>query len=141
MNFYGRQSSNQMCLFTIALPLNLNIQIMFQIESTLSSKSNTSSLHSLPLTIEAQESAGEALSVLAKLEGDEDAAELAGILTKPWLESLLDTHDRIGALKTNSQFSSNNEDDGLLERLSHYNEHNIKVVRIGKHFDTSNLAK
>ena len=130
-----------MCLFTIALPLHLNIQIMFQIESTLSSKSNTSSLNSLPLTIEAQESAGEALSVLAKLEGDEDAAELAGILTKPWLESLLDTHDRIGALKTNSQFSSNNEDDGLLERLSHYNEHNIKVVRIGKHFDISNFAK
>ena len=114
---------------------------MFQIESTLSSKSNTSSHSSLPLTIEAQESAGEALSVLAKLEGDEDAAELAGILTKPWLESLLDTHDRIGALKTNSQFSSNNEDDGLLERLSHYNEHNIKVVRIGKHFDISNFAK
>ena len=86
------------------------------------------------MTIEAQDSAGEALSVLAKMEGDEDATELAKILTKPWLESLLAAHDKIGALKTISQ--SNGNDDAqealLFERLSHYSEPNIKIVRIGK---------
>ena len=109
---------------------NQIICFIFQIECTLSSKSNTSN----PLTIEAQDSAGEALSVLAKMEGDEDATELAKILTKPWLESLLAAHDKIGALKTISQ--SNGNDDAqealLFERLSHYSEPNIKIVRIGK---------
>lgn len=111
-----------------------SFQFAQKIEGTLSSKSN--STNSLPLTIEAQESAGEALSVLAKLEGDEDAAELAGILTKPWLEGLLAAHDKIGALKTISQYNSSNEDEALLERLSyktsHYSEPNIKIVKIEK---------
>jgi hypothetical protein len=100
---------------------------MFQIESTLGSTSSQVN----PLTIEAQESAEETLAVLAKLDGDEDAAELAKILTRPWLEGLLSAHDKIGAIKSINQFSSNAE-DALLERLSHYSEPNIKIVRIEK---------
>ena len=103
---------------------------MLQIEDTLSSKSTTSN----PLTIEAQESASEALSVLAKLEGDEDdTAELANILTKPWLEHLLSAHDKIGALKTINQ---HDEENTILDRIGAYrdtySEPNIQVVVIGR---------
>lgn len=100
----------------------------FQIEATLGSKSRLNS----PLTIEATESAEEALDVLAKLEGDEDALELAKILTRPWLEGLLAAHDKIGALKTLDDSEVVNDEDALLERLSHYSEPNIKIVRIEK---------
>ena len=102
---------------------------MLQIEDTLSSKSTTSN----PLTIEAQESASEALSVLAKLEGDEDdTAELANILTKPWLEHLLSAHDKIGALKTINQHEENTILDRIGAYRDTYSEPNIQVVVIGK---------
>ena len=106
---------------------------MLQIEDTLSSKSTTSN----PLTIEAQESASEALSVLAKLEGDEDdTAELANILTKPWLEHLLSAHDKIGALKTINQ---HDEENTILDRIGAYrdtySEPNIQVVVIGTYLN------
>lgn len=109
--------------------------MMLQIERTLSAcKSNPDNAY--PLTTEAQESAEEALAVLAKLEGDDydDAAELAKILTRPWIEGLLAAHDKISAFKTSpdpSQFTPNAE-ESLIERLSHYSEPNIKIVRIEK---------
>ena len=85
-----------------------------------------------PITIEAENEAAEALTVLSKLEGEDagTASELANILTRPWLEGLLDAHDKISALKTTNV--TNNEEEALLERLSHYSEPNIKIVRIEK---------
>ena len=84
-----------------------------------------------PVTIEAESEATEALTVLAKLEGEDyrEASELAKILTRPWLEGLLAAHDRISALKSNTV---TNAEEALLERLSHYSEPNIKIVRIEK---------
>lgn len=85
-----------------------------------------------PITIEAENEAAEALTVLSKLEGEDagTASELANILTRPWLEGLLDAHDKISALKTTND--TNNAEEALLERLSHYSEPNIKIVRIEK---------
>lgn len=106
-----------------------SFQFAQKIEDTLSSKSTTSN----PLTIEAQESASEALSVLAKLEGDEDdTAELANILTKPWLEHLLSAHDKIGALKTINQHEENTILDRIGAYRDTYSEPNIQVVVIEK---------
>lgn len=85
-----------------------------------------------PITIEAENEAAEAITELSKLEGEdkETASELANILTRPWLEGLLDAHDKISALKTTNV--TNNAEEALLERLSHYSEPNIKIVRIEK---------
>lgn len=87
-----------------------------------------------PVTIEAENEAAEALTVLSKLDGEDagTASELASILTRPWLEGLLDAHDKISALKSSSQNVTNNAEEALLERLSHYSEPNIKIVRIEK---------
>ena len=58
---------------------------------------------------------------MAKLEGDDydDAAELAKILTRPWLEGLLAAHDKISSFKT-AELSVPNAEEALIERLSHY---------------------
>ena len=87
-----------------------------------------------PVTIEAENEAAEALTVLSKLDGEDagTASELASILTRPWLEGLLDAHDKISALKSSSNNVTNNAEEALLERLSHYSEPNIKIVRIEK---------
>ena len=69
------------------------------------------------------------------MEGDVDneaeAAELAKILTRPWLEGLLAAHDKISAFKT-TPISPNSAEEALIERLSHYSEPNIKIVKIEK---------
>ena len=107
---------------------------LFQIETALSA-SNSSKSDSNPLSSEAEELAEEALNVLAKMEGDVDneaeAAELAKILTRPWLEGLLAAHDKISAFKT-TPISPNSAEEALIERLSHYSEPNIKIVKIEK---------
>ena len=88
-----------------------------------------------PVTIEAEGEAAEALTVLAKLEGEDyrEASELAKILTRPWLEGLLTAHDRVSALKVDTITNTDtNEQEAFLERLSHYSEPNIKIVRMEK---------
>lgn len=105
---------------------------MLQIESALASSKTAQNNFS---NIEATETAEETLAVLAKLEGDDDAAELAKILTRPWLEGLLAAHDKINAIKNNSNKVDKfipNAEEALIERLSHYSEPNIKIVRIEK---------
>ena len=103
---------------------------MFQIESALA----TAKTNAYPITGEAQESAEETLSVLAKMDGEEesDAAELAKILTKPWLDGLLAAHDHISAFKTETNHQVLNSENALIERLAHYSEPNIKIVHIEK---------
>ena len=103
------------------------IKSKFQIESTLA----TAKTNADPITGEAQESAEETLSVLAKMDGeDNDVHELSKILTRPWLDGLLSVHDQISALKSDNQYNSN--EDALIERLSRYSEPDIKIVRIEK---------
>ena len=64
-------------------------------------------------------------------DGDgDDVAELSKILTRPWLDGLLAVHDHISAFKSVNQYNS--AEEALIERLSHYSEPNIKIVRIEK---------
>ncbi len=125
---------------------------MFQVEASLQNSSSNS-----PSQVEAaKETAADCLGTLAKLEGDKDAVELAKLLTGPWVDGLLSAHDKIAASKAptasasatfnssanNSVTAANQqavphhfqpaEGDALLERLQHYEEPNIKVVRIEK---------
>ena len=88
---------------------------MFQIESALAS----SKTNAFPITGEAQESAEETLSVLAKMDGEDqnDADELSKILTRPWLDGLLAAHDHISAFKSVTQF---NAEDALFERVNFF---------------------
>ena len=85
----------------------------FQIESALASAKT----NAFPITGEAQESAEETLSVLAKMDGEDqnDADELSKILTRPWLDGLLGAHDHISAFKSVTQF---NAEDALFERVN-----------------------
>ena len=88
-----------------------------------------------PVTIEAETEVAEALTVLAKLEGEDhhEASELAKILTRPWLEGLLVAHDNISAIKSHPVATNGDEEqEALIERLSHYSEPNIKIVRMEK---------
>ena len=90
---------------------------MFQIESALAS----SKTNAFPITGEAQESAEETLSVLAKMDGEDqnDADELSKILTRPWLDGLLAAHDHISAFKSVTQF---NAEDALFERVNFWSQ-------------------
>ena len=87
--------------------------LIFQIESALASAKT----NAFPITGEAQESAEETLSVLAKMDGEDqnDADELSKILTRPWLDGLLGAHDHISAFKSVTQF---NAEDALFERVN-----------------------
>lgn len=109
-------------------------QKSYQFAQKIESALATAKTNAYPITGEAQESAEETLSVLAKMDGEEesDAAELAKILTKPWLDGLLAAHDHISAFKTETNHQVLNSENALIERLAHYSEPNIKIVHIEK---------
>jgi len=110
-------------------------QRSYQFAQKIESALVTAKTNAYPITGEAQESAEETLSVLAKMDGEEDpdAAELAKILTKPWLDGLLAAHDHISAFKSDtSHHQVINAETALMERLTHYSEPNIKIVHIEK---------
>jgi len=64
------------------------------------------------------------------MEHDPDAQELAAILRKESLEGLLYVHDKLA--ERYSLLNSLGEEDVILDRVSHYAEPNIKVVKLEK---------
>jgi len=64
------------------------------------------------------------------LEQEPEAQELASILRKESLEGLLYVHDKLA--ERYSLLNSLGEDDVILDRVSHYAEPNIKVVKLEK---------
>jgi len=64
------------------------------------------------------------------LEKEADALELAAILRKESLEGLLYVHDKLG--ERYCLLNSLGEEDVILDRVSHYAEPNIKVVKLEK---------
>lgn len=98
-----------------------------QVESGLDSKYCVSS----PLSLDSQDVAEESLSCLSSFEGVPEAHELSRLLAKPSMCGLLFAHDQVSSLRQLSSLAST-EEDVLLERLSHYSEPNIKIVRIEK---------
>eukprot|EP00092_Neocalanus_flemingeri_P035888 GFUD01039073.1.p1 GENE.GFUD01039073.1~~GFUD01039073.1.p1 ORF type:complete len:824 (+),score=148.06 GFUD01039073.1:349-2820(+) len=84
---------------------------------------------------EAQELAEDCLSLSdggaqTGLEHEPAAQELAAILRKESLEGLLYVHDKLA--ERYSLLNSLGEDDVILDRVSHYAEPNIKVVKLEK---------
>jgi len=84
---------------------------------------------------EAQELAEDCLSLSdggaqTGLELEPAAQELAAILRKESLEGLLYVHDKLA--ERYSLLNSLGEDDVILDRVSHYAEPNIKVVKLEK---------
>lgn len=84
---------------------------------------------------EAQELAEDCLSLSdggaqTGLELEPEAQELAAILRKESLEGLLYVHDKLAERYT--LLNSLGEDDVILDRVSHYAEPNIKVVKLEK---------
>jgi len=84
---------------------------------------------------EAQELAEDCLSISdggaqTGLEHEPAAQELAAILRKESLEGLLYVHDKLA--ERYSLLNSLGEDDVILDRVSHYAEPNIKVVKLEK---------
>ena len=84
---------------------------------------------------EAQELAEDCLSISdggaqTGLEHEPAAQELAAILRKESLEGLLYVHDKLA--ERYSLLNSFGEDDVILDRVSHYAEPNIKVVKLEK---------
>ena len=73
-----------------------------------------------------------------------DAAELRKLLSRNWIEGLLYAHDKIATRRITPTAASaplggytltpeaEGATDAILERLTHYAEHNIKIVRIEK---------
>jgi len=85
--------------------------------------------------IDAQELAEDCLSICdggagVGLEEDPLAKELATILRKESLEGLLFVHDKLS--ERYCLLNSLGEEDGILDRVSHYAEPNIKVVKLEK---------
>lgn len=64
------------------------------------------------------------------LEQEPEAVELAAILRKESLEGLLYVHDKLG--ERYCLLNSLGEEDVILDRVSHYAEPNIKVVKLEK---------
>jgi len=84
---------------------------------------------------DAQELAEDCLSLsdgttATGLEHEPAAQELAAILRKESLEGLLYVHDKLA--ERYSLLNSLGEDDVILDRVSHYAEPNIKVVKLEK---------
>merc|ERR1719427_1283107 len=85
--------------------------------------------------IDAQELAEDCLSICdggAGVGVDQDplARELASILRKESIEGLLYVHDKLS--ERYCLLNSLGEEDGILDRVSHYAEPNIKVVKLEK---------
>ena len=109
-----------------------------------------------PEKVETQDLTDDVLAVLERVRNDsditderQDAEELYSLLQKPDVEALFLAHDKVGRLINFYRgdptggaggFGANvaaaniaaSQEDALLERLSHYSEPNIKVVRIEK---------
>ena len=88
-----------------------------------------------PVTCEAGELAEDCLSLSdggagTGLELEPAAQELAGILRKESLEGLLYVHDKLA--DRFALLNSFGEEDVILDRVSHYAEANIKVVKLEK---------
>lgn len=85
------------------------------------------------MSIDSQDLSTECLEYLQNLlpDQDRDVQELHEILKSERLEGLLLSHDKLGMRKL-AQQSLHMEEDALLDRLSHYSEPNIKIVRIEK---------
>lgn len=84
---------------------------------------------------DAQELAEDCLSLsdggaATGLENEPEARELAAILRKEELEGLLYVHDKLA--ERSCMLNSLGEDEGILDRVSHYAEPNIKVVKLEK---------
>lgn len=94
-------------------------------------ESSVQSKFCAPVSSEAQDVTDDVMRFLQKLEGDSDADELRRLLDKPATEGLLYSHDKIAGLRL-ALDRGPSEEDALLERLSHYSEPNIKIVRIEK---------
>merc|ERR1712223_562096 len=131
-NLASRHSSTREAIKSLRSLFNdQRFQRSYQFAQKIESALATAKTNAFPITGEAQESAEETLSVLAKMDGDsDDVAELSKILTRPWLDGLLAVHDHISAFKSVNQYNS--AEEALIERLSHYAEPNIKIVRIEK---------
>ena len=69
------------------------------------------------------------INYLGTMDRDDDAAELRKLLSRNWIEGMLYAHDKIASSRRVSPMEGT---DALLERLSHYAEPNIKIVRIDK---------
>ena len=88
-----------------------------------------------PVSCEAQELAEDCLSLSdggaqTGLELEPAAKELAAILRKESLEGLLYVHDKLA--ERHALLNSFGEEDVILDRVSHYAEPNIKVVKLEK---------
>ena len=115
---------------------------MFQVEKSLNASTGVGSYGHHPADV--QEVTEDCINYLATMEsgqfedvgGDEAAAaELRKLLSRNWVEGLMYAHDKIrsgggGSGRVSKPLSP--MDDSILERLSHYGEANVKIVRIDK---------
>jgi len=104
--------------------------------------------HSVPSPEEVTE---DCISYLATMEGQEggsfgggpaedteEARELRKTVSRNWIEGLMYAHDKVnkahsvGGVGVRGVQALSPADDSILERLSHYGEANVKIVRIEK---------
>lgn len=110
----------------------------FEVGMDLYSKIQSAWCYTVPppaVCIDAQELAEDCLSICdggAGVGVDQDplARELASILRKESIEGLLFVHDKLS--ERYCLLNSLGEEDGILDRVSHYAEPNIKVVKLEK---------
>ena len=111
----------------------LGLDVCNKLQAAWSSSSAGSSQP--PVSCEAQELAEDCLSLSdggaqTGLELEPAAKELAAILRKESLEGLLYVHDKLA--ERHALLNSFGEEDVILDRVSHYAEPNIKVVKLEK---------
>ena len=112
----------------------IGLDVTNKLQSSWSSTGPQTS-QSAPVSCEAQELAEDCLSLSdggaqTGLEMDPAAKELASILRKESLEGLLYVHDKLA--ERHALLNSFGEEDVILDRVSHYAEPNIKVVKLEK---------
>ena len=112
----------------------LGLDVCNKLQAAWSSSSSSSSSQP-PVSCEAQELAEDCLSLSdggaqTGLELEPAAKELAAILRKESLEGLLYVHDKLA--ERHALLNSFGEEDVILDRVSHYAEPNIKVVKLEK---------
>ena len=110
----------------------LGLDVCNKLQAAWSSSSSSSQP---PVSCEAQELAEDCLSLSdggaqTGLELEPAAKELAAILRKESLEGLLYVHDKLA--ERHALLNSFGEEDVILDRVSHYAEPNIKVVKLEK---------
>ena len=111
----------------------LGLDVCNKLQAAWSSSSSSS--NQPPVSCEAQELAEDCLSLSdggaqTGLELEPAAKELAAILRKESLEGLLYVHDKLA--ERHALLNSFGEEDVILDRVSHYAEPNIKVVKLEK---------